>query len=225
MNMHASSSPLGRSLRRGQQGISLLFALMSLVILGFAAVALTRSVDTGTLIMGNIAFKQDAIFASSSGAELAMDWLRTNIGTATLDLDHPDVGYYASSKDKLDVTGNKTSAGNKLAIVNWMGNCGGVDAASYASCDVVPTPTPAVKVNYNDIQWIITRLCDTNGPAAAPNSCVRPATISTSTASERGELSAGGRISATIASPYFRIVVRAEGPRNTVSYTETLVHF
>lgn len=223
MTMRAHSSSFGRAVRGSQRGISLLFALMSLVILGFAAVALTRSVDTGTLIMGNLAFKQDAVLATSSGAEQAMTWLRTNINSAALNADDTARGYYASSKDKLDVTGNKTSAANKLAVVNWNGNCGGVDAASYESCSILPF-TGAL-VNGNRIQWIVTRLCDTTGPASGSNLCVRPATASTSSASERGELTSGGRISGSIASPYYRIVVRAEGPRNTVSYTETLVHF
>jgi type IV pilus assembly protein PilX len=223
MNLQAHPSALRRNLRRGQRGISLLFALMSLVILGFAAVALTRSVDTGTLIMGNLAFKQDALLASSSGAEEALAWLTTNINSASLNADDTTHGYYASSKDKLDVTGNKTSATDKRAVVDWGGNCGGLDSASYDSCAVLPFTGTAV--NGNHIQWIITRLCDTSGPASGSNLCVRPATTSTSTASERGELGSGGRISGGIPSPYFRIVVRAEGPRNTVSYTESLVHF
>jgi type IV pilus assembly protein PilX len=210
-------------MRRSQRGVSLLFALMSLVILGFAAVALTRSVDTGTLIMGNLAFKQDAVFSGSSGAEEAMTWLRANITTAALDADDELHGYYAASKDKLDVTGGKTSASDKRPVVNWMGNCGGLDPGSYESCSV--QAFTGTTVNGNRIQWIITRLCDTSGAASGANLCVRPATTSTSTASERGELGAGGRINAAIATPYYRIVVRAEGPRNTVSYTETLVHF
>jgi type IV pilus assembly protein PilX len=223
MNLQAHPRTLRRTLRRGQRGISLLFALMSLVILGFAAVALTRSIDTGTLIMGNLAFKQDALYASSTGAEEALAWLQTNINSAALNGDQTDHGYYASSKDKLDVTGNKTSAADKRAVVDWSGNCGGLDSGSYDSCAVLPFT--GTKVNGNQIQWIITRLCDTSGPASGANLCVRPATTSTSSSSERGELGSGGRISGGIPSPYFRIVVRAEGPRNTVSYTESLVHF
>jgi hypothetical protein len=46
----------------------------------------------------------------------------------------------------------------------------------------------------------------------------------TSTANDKGELN-GGRISGGIATPYYRVVVRVEGPRSTVSYTESLVHF
>jgi hypothetical protein len=50
-------------------------------------------------------------------------------------------------------------------------------------------------------------------------------TTPVSSASERGELRPGGRITAPVTSPYYRVVVRTQGPRNTVSFTETIVHF
>ncbi|TXC66593.1 hypothetical protein FSC37_14455 [Piscinibacter aquaticus] len=75
------------------------------------------------------------------------------------------------------------------------------------------------------MKWIITRMCANAGPVAAGNSCSRPKSASTTTSSERGALSSGGRITASVATPYYRVVVRTEGPRNTVSYTETIVHF
>lgn len=210
--------------RRSQRGISLLFALMALVIMGFGAVALTRSVDTGTMIMGNLSFQQDAVIASSNAAEQAMAWLDANKAGTGLDKDVDDKGYYASHVDTLDVAANRTSGSNKLPIVNWDGDCMGLTTASYGTCVIVPfTGTP---VNGNQVQWVIMRLCDATGPATGgTNLCVRPATASTTTAKERGELQPGGRLSGAMASPYFRIIVRVQGPRNTVSYTESIVHF
>jgi type IV pilus assembly protein PilX len=217
-----NDSPLSK--QRGlQQGVTLLFALMSLVILGFAAVALTRSVDTGVLIMGNLGFKQDTVVAGGSGAEQAISWLQANMTGNALDSDIPASGYYAASRDKLDPTGGKTSSANPLPLVNWDGSCQGAVSGTYSLCDVL-SPTGAA-VNGNKIQWVITRLCLTTGPAAGANLCARPPNVSTSGAKERGELMAGGRISSAVAGPYFRIIVRIEGPRNTVSYTESLIHF
>jgi Tfp pilus assembly protein PilX len=210
--------------RRGQRGISLLFALMALVILAFAAVALTRSVDTGTLIMGNLSFKQDAVMASSSGAEQAIGWLQNNANNALLDSDHNDLGYYASSLDALDPTGGTTSANRPLALVNWDGNnCAGLASATYTNCATLPFTGTAV--SGNQVQWVITRLCKTSGAASGANLCVRPAATSNSTAVERGELNPGGRISGAVPGPYYRVIVRVQGARNTVSYTESLVHF
>jgi type IV pilus assembly protein PilX len=217
-----------RALRSTQRGISLLFALMALVILGFGAVALTRSVDTGTLIMGNLAFKQDTLAASSSGAEKAINWLKTQLdtpGTAVaLNGDINNHGYYAAAIDKLDVTATRTSSTNKLPTVNWDGDCNGLPSGAFETCEFAPYAEPD-RVNGNKIQWLITRLCDKAEVPSGTNPCVRPPAASTSTASERGELQPGGRISRGVASPYYRIIVRVEGPRNTVSYTESLVHF
>ncbi len=209
--------------RHAQRGISLLFALMALVILGFGAVALTRSVDTGTLIMGNLSFKQDAVVSASRGAEEALAWLQSNVSGATLNNNDVARGYYASSIDKLDPTGTRTSSSNKLPLVNWDGSCNGVSSSNYEHCDVLPFR--GTDVNGNRVQWVITRLCDSVGPASGTNLCARPASSATSSASERGELLPGGRIGRGIASPYFRVIVRVQGPRNTVSYTESLVHF
>ena len=50
--------------RSRQRGVSLFFALVCLVAIMLAAVALVRSVDTSTLISGNLAFQQSA---TSSG--------------------------------------------------------------------------------------------------------------------------------------------------------------
>jgi len=213
-----------RVLRRAQRGISLLFALMALVILGFGAIALTRSIDTGTLIMGNLAMKQDTLSSSATATEQAIAWLQSKVTPATAldDTDKPN-GYYASAIDKLDPTGNRSTAANKLALVNWDGDCMGRATGTYETCDTVAYT--GADVNGNKVQWVITRLCDTAGPPSGTNLCVRPAASLTSTALERGELNPGGRISAGIAGPYYRIVVRVEGPRNTVSYTESLVHF
>ena len=216
-------APVRRALRQAQRGVSLLFALMALVILGFGAVALTRSVDTGTLIMGNLSFKQDTLASSSVAAEEAIAWLQANASGITLNSNNSARGYYASSIDKLDPTGNNTSAANKLPLVNWDGACNGADPSTYQNCDVLPFT--GTTVNGNRVQWVITRLCDSVGAPSGTNLCVRPAASSTSTAAERGELNPGGRISSGIASPYYRIIVRVEGPRNTVSYTESLVHF
>ena len=221
--MRAAPSILSRATRRAQRGMSMLFALMALVILGLGAVALTRSVDTGTLIMGNLGFKQDTLAASSSGAEQAIAWLQANVAGSTLDSDIPASGYYASSLDDIDPAANRTSAAAPLPIINWDGACMGLDSTAYSACDVLPYK--GTDVNGNQVYWVITRLCDSAGATGSSNLCARPASVSTSNASERGELLPGGRISTGVTSPYYRIIVRVVGPRNTATYTESLVHF
>lgn len=208
--------------RQAQRGISLLFALMALVILGFGAVALTRSVDTGTLVMGNLGFRQDAVVTSSSAAEEAIAWLQANQAGNKLNDDDTAKGYYASAIENLDPTATRTSASNKLPIVDWDGSCMGLASGQYSTCEV--DPVDGTKVNNNRVQWVITRLCDSVGPPTGTNLCIRPAVAATNNVRDRGELS-GPRLTQGMGSPYYRVIVRVQGPRNTVSYTESLVHF
>jgi Tfp pilus assembly protein PilX len=211
-----------------QRGLSMLIALIALLILSLTAVALVRSIDTGTLIIGNFAFKQDATEASSIGAERAITWLGNQ---ASLDNDDTANGYYASSLDNFDPTGSITTAAKPLVLANWdgVGTCPTTKAGTFVDCSIQPFPTAAnasaLAVNGNTVQWVITRLCQSAGPSGAGNSCLSPGTVGSASANDRGELTAGGRISSTTAGPYYRIIVRATGPRNTVSYTETMVHF
>jgi Tfp pilus assembly protein PilV len=164
-----------RVLRRAQRGISLLFSLMAMVILGFGAIALTRSIDTGTLIMGNLALKQDTLSSSATGTEQAIAWLQATItaGASTLDTTNPDFGYYANAIDKLDPTGNHSTSSNKLPLVNWDGDCMGRASSTYQTCDTLPFT--GTDVNGNKVQWVITRLCDAAGAPSGTNLCVRPA--------------------------------------------------
>lgn len=211
---------------RRQRGVSLLFAMATLVLLSLAAVALVRSVDNSALVIGNLGFKQSATASSHMATERALAWLRANASGTTLDDDGAaGTGYFATSQDNLDVTGQVTTSTRKMALVDWKGDgaCAYVDSADFSGACIAPkTDTLA---DGTAVKWIITRMCANAGPVAAGNSCSRPKSASTTTSSERGALSSGGRITASVATPYYRVVVRTEGPRNTVSYTETIVHF
>ena len=58
-----------------QRGVVLFLALIALAILSLAAVALIRSVDTNTLIAGNLSFKQAATTSADAGTEAAITML------------------------------------------------------------------------------------------------------------------------------------------------------
>lgn len=205
----------------------MLIALIALLILSLTAVALVRSVDTGTAIIGNFSFKQDATEAASTGAERAMAWLESQ---SNLDNDNPTFGYYASSLNNMDPTGNHTTSSNKMALVNWdgLGTCSGVRSGTFENCSIEPYPksadSDASAVNGNRVQWVITRLCNAAGPVSG-NSCLTPGTASSASANDRGELAAGGRIGSTVSGPFYRIIVKSSGSRNTAAYTETIVHW
>lgn len=208
---------------RMQRGIALPIVLVALLLMSIAAVGLIRTVDTGTLIVGNIAFKQAATAATDRGAERAIAYITPKLGGATLYSNITDDGYYASSLGELDITGNSTS--NARALVDWNDDdCAYATSGTYASC---LEPSLAEGVNGYESRYIIARMCKTTGdPNSSANNCAKPIATTGAASPKRGELKYGEdkRFEGT-AGPYFRIVVRTSGPRNTVSYTETYVHF
>lgn len=203
-----------------QRGVVLLFALVVMVALALAAVALVRSTGTGTSIMGAIAFKHDATGAAATGAEQAIRWLQDNTAGNVLEGDRESAGYYASSLERLDPTGNRSGVAPVL-LAGWDDRCasgGSATTICYRSSD-------PITVNGNQVQWIITRLCAGPGPAGGVNSCAMPVDAGTTFVNDRGQVGQDGRIKDVSTSPYFRIVVRVAGPRQTTSITEQLVHF
>jgi hypothetical protein len=195
--------------------------------MSLAGVALVRSVDIGALILGNIGFKQDATATSAKGTQEAMLALQTRLSAGQLNDDDVAAGYYATSKDNLDPTGGNTTATNKMDIVDWLGdgNCNYAASGTYNSTGCLQAKL-GTNVNGSTVRWVITRLCQISGPTAAPNQCLKPPAGNASAAANRGALGSGGtRPVAPSTSPYYRIIVRTEGARNTVSFTEAMVHF
>ncbi|MDR6890695.1 MULTISPECIES: hypothetical protein [Variovorax] len=207
-------------MRGAQQGISLLFTLMALVVMGLGAIALVRSVETGTTVIGELGFKQDALAAAAAGTEEAIAWLNSRATGAALETDDKTAGYYATGIDSLDPTGNQTTKEKPLRLVRWAKTC----SDDFSPCDVDAYESK-VSVNGNTVKWVITRLCEKQGPAGELNTCARPPLSANAVANDRGEVTPDGRITVGNTTPYFRIIVRVDGPRNTVSYTEAMVHF
>lgn len=207
---------------RRQRGVSLLFALIAMVALALAAAALTRTVNTGALIVGNLGFKSDATLVSDQAAEQAFAWIQANVSGTALFNNVPVSGYYATSLDALDPTGNQTAVATR-AVVDWNGDsCAGVSGA-YSACI---QPSGAITINGNTARYVITRLCGAAGdPTATGNTCASPlinASIDDQNRSGYDYARPTG-FGQTVINIFYRIVVRTVGPRGTTSYTETIV--
>ena len=213
-----------------QRGVSLLFALLALVALSLATLALVRTVDTSGLVLGNIGFKQDATVAGDQATRQAVAWLKANV--AGLDNDAANSGYYASTKERnadasitrVDATGQQLPDARKLIDWDNDGACNYATSGTYTSCDLKTVSVG--DINGNKTRYVIFRLCQSAGDAndEINNACAKPLN-SGSGASGRGAMAYGtGRFTAA-AGPYYRIVVRVLGPRNTASFTETIVNF
>ncbi|MEY4754670.1 MAG: hypothetical protein RJA44_2345 [Pseudomonadota bacterium] len=213
-----------------QRGITLVFALITLLGLSLAAVALIRAVDTGSSILGNLSFKQDTLLASESGTRLALTWLSANTGNGKLNSDDTANGYLSYQIDKLDPLGR--SSDKTRSVIDWNGDkCASYASGSYAQC---LTPTAQQDVRNSALQggqikaqYLILRLCESTGDAVKNGiNCAKPLT-STTVSSNKGSMDYSTQApppDPTLAQ-YFRIIVRAQGTRKSVTYTETLVHF
>ena len=212
-----------------QRGVVLILTLIVLVAMTLAAIALVRSVDTGNVVAGNMAFKQGVTHSGDDGTEAAIAFLRavvpaTGNGFAVdvaAEQDAPGVGYYASVPNTdTDMTGSSHDPTRPL--VDWgYNNCNG---ASTAGC-LEPTARVANSVG-NSVSYIIQRLCSIPGAInAANNNCVSYSSSSNKSPNKGAIDYAHNRRFAVTPVAYYHITSRITGPRNTVSYVDTVVHF
>jgi len=194
------------SLRR-QQGVVLFIALIVLVAMSLAGIALVRSVDTGTIIASNLAFRQNATHVGDIGIEKARSWLLLN--SKTLNADQPTVsdgiGYWSTLQSGIDLLGNDPSK------TDFVWNSGGVS---------VTTPTPPAGYV---VRYVIHRLCSASG-APTDTGCVKSAETSSSTSSTKGAAAYGSYGISASTSAMYRVTVKVNGPRNSTSYVQAVVY-
>jgi Tfp pilus assembly protein PilX len=198
-------TPAGR-----ERGVVLMIALIVLVAMTLAALAIMRSLDTGTLVAGNIGFRQAAVATADSGVETARTWIMANVGLLTAD--QPGTGYYSTRQDSLDITGNRTEGG--LDGVDW----GGSDPAQPVKAFSLGT----VDSSGNAVFYLIHRLCSIPGSINAPGQSCATAQIS-GTGSSQDAPDYSAYALAVKNQVYYRITVRVNGPKSTVSYVQAVI--
>ena len=175
------------SARRAQRGVVLFIALIVLVAMTLAGIAIMRSVDTGNLIAGNVAFKQGTLQGGDLGANTAIKWLEANAFTGKLDNDSPDDAYL--------------SRGNEP---DWS------DDAAWADAKSAGTDNAG-----NTVQYKINRLCMDPGPAQN-NNCAKVqktgAEAGTSAGYNINPPPSNGQVQVL-----YRITTRVIGPRDANS--------
>lgn len=189
-----------------QKGVVLIIALIVLVSMTLAAIGMSRSIDTATMVAGNLAFKQATLQGSDTGFSSAFNWLAANSVGATLQTTDLTNGYYSSvpaaEPDWFDP--NNAVWGTAITI-----NGGVPDNAG------------------NVVRYVIHRMCtqpDTpyNGHVAGvANQCAL--TFPSGGASTGGSMSVGSSQFVGIPQIYYRVTTRVDGPRNTVSIAQMLV--
>lgn len=212
-----------RGLRsRTQRGLVLFFALIALLVLSLAAVALVRSVDTSTIIAGNLAFKKSATSSGDIGVETAMSWLTAtqaanntiNVledGTHAFNQDAPVLGYYSSVHDDPA----DPSYINVFSDAAWT-NAGSVLVGGGAD--------PATG---NSTRYIIQRLCRTANQPMKTAGCLYSGAMQDNNGQNiklPQEVCKGAGCPVAGQTAMLRITTRITGPKNTVSYVQAFVY-
>jgi type IV pilus assembly protein PilX len=199
-----------RGPQRRQQGVVLLIALIVLVAMTLAGIGMMRSIDTGTMVSGNIGFRQAAVATGDGGIEQAITWLTTNAGS--LNADNSAMGYYSTRQDSLDLTGNKTEGG--VDGVDW----GGSDPTQPVKARTLGT----IDSSGNQVFYVIHRLCSIPGLINAPTqSCATSSNSATGSTQDAPTYDNQGLLMANRV--YYRITSRIVGPKNTISFIQAVI--
>jgi Tfp pilus assembly protein PilX len=189
---------------RKQRGVVLFIALIVLVAMSLAGIALMRSVDTGTIVAGNLAFRQGAMHVGDIGIEAARSWLQTQ-SSASLYNDIPASAYYAGWAQNVVLVG--TPSGSQVAF-DW----------STAAPVVSPAPPAGYSVSY-----VIHRLCESAGDPASITCVKQTGAASASGGGTKGAAAFGQMAIQVPTSSLYRITVRVVGPRNSTSFVQAVV--
>lgn len=212
-----------------QHGVVLFFALIALVVMSLAAVALIRSVDTSTMIAGNLALRQSATTSGDSGIEIAMNWLSATQTASTkdvkIDVTHPfntTVAYIAG--DLANPVWYRSSARTNITdltdgTVNW-DNTDSKPALADAAGNAMPDASG------NTVRYVIERMCRYPNSVPSVTNCMVDQKKS-ATIDERAIVGSEGACASCttfIQSVQFRVTAKVVGPKNTVSYVQSFVY-
>jgi type IV pilus assembly protein PilX len=182
-------------------------SLIVMVALSIAAIALVRSVDTTTTIIGNLGFRLASIQPANLAVEKAAAALFVDadpahaVHIANRYLDYGPENYYASRQ-----VGNEDLA---RGVPHQL-----LSKSNFTLGNVIVDDTAGGQAT--EIRYVIERMCIGPGPATNGNCDLVPP--KQPTGDTIGEAGLGG---ASI--PFYRVTVRVDGPQNTTSFLQAML--
>lgn len=178
-----------------QAGVVMFIALISLVSLTLAGLALFRTVDTGVQVGGNMAMKNSALRSGDAGVQRAANWLYSTNATTPNTLTVNGTGY-----SSIGLTDDQISC----ATASWTA-CWDTLSNLYGATSL------GTDSSGNTVQYVIQRLCDIS------NRCAQSPQMIDDTNQDANQRLLGS------GATYYRITVRIDGPRNTMSLIQAMV--
>jgi Tfp pilus assembly protein PilX len=184
-----------------QRGMVLFVSLVVLVAMSMAGIAIMRSVDTGNVISGNLAFKSSILGAADMGVENARTWLTTT--TQNLANNNETIGYYANWGD---ASGEFDALGVSGSPHNWSNATSATDAQG------------------NTVRYVVHRMCSVSGVTANSSQCTMTSGTGSTDKSSFGSIDYSRTKFGEGTNVFYRITVRVDGPRRTVGYVQAMVY-
>lgn len=189
-----------------ERGVTLVIALIVLVAMTLAGLGMMRSVDSASIIAGNIGFKQSTVNGADGATQFAVNQLQA-IVTGTPINDNPGLGYSAH----VQIPDPDWSDPSVWAAKGVQLNNGNRDAAG------------------NRLSYTIERLCACSSVqpgdpclgGAGTNYC---ASTNLNVVGS-GQSKANANYFTSLPKTHYRITVLAEGARNSRTVVQTVVRF
>lgn len=236
-----------------QRGVVLLIALILLVVMTLAGIGMMRSVDTGSVIAGNMAFKQATLNAADAGTSAAFNALiaaansSNPLDKAILSFNGNNTVSCANAPGTTAVvSGVPVCAGANINLPGYfstpinpcevLGQTSGNEPITGAGCSTTQNQWWTIASNWNNAATLPPVTDPANGNTIATVSYLihRMCRLSGQPPNAANQLCQTYVTPATGCSKtqlepctgtsvFYRITSRSVGLRNTVTYTQTLV--
>ena len=190
---------------RRQRGVVLFIALIALVALAMAGIAMVRSVDTGNVISGNMAFRQAALQSSDIGVEAAFIALPGIVATSK---DANIANTYYALRQTVDADDNGIPDDINWANVACRDNLNGTVTCSYQDYQV---------------KYVIERLCEQQTKGSTTVTDVQSYCFVDVGTGKGGSKGSFTPLFSSASAIYYRVTVQVTGPRNTRAYVQALL--
>ncbi len=191
---------------RRQSGVVLIIALIVMVALILGGIALIRSTDTATIAGGNLVLQQAAMSAVDRSVENAVHALYDTTSIADKLNNNLAQNYFASVDRKPD--------GSVRDIPTVLQEP--FSASAFTGAGLSATLLPADAAGHRSY-YVIERMCANAGQATGNNCNLSSGAFG----ADPGTQHYTGLVRPGDA--YYRVTIRVEGPRNTVSYAQAML--
>jgi len=194
-----------------ERGVVLFIALIVMVAMSLAAIALMRSVDTTSAVIGNLAFRQASILPANYAIEDAAAGLFNDANPAfvaripDVRVDTPTQNYYATHNQAWD-------------------DQYGIPQPLQTKAAAAALPRKQTDGAGNTVTYVTERMCNPNAPNIPADQSAAGSWCDMMPPKQSPGTTINDPMAALLAAqPFYRVTVRVDGPTNTVSFLQAML--